>query len=147
MRFRAACAAIRAWARAPARVRAALRLAGTRLPGPQDTVAPAARIPLLLDIVRAGRAAGGRRAGEAPDRPPPSPALAAQLRAVAERFAPELPEHLLVTALMAWTQLFGMISFELFGQLVGTVDPGDDFFGYAVECLADQLDLPPAPDP
>ncbi len=35
--------------------------------------------------------------------------------------------------LIAWTQLFGMISFELFGQFVGSADPADDFFGYAIE--------------
>jgi hypothetical protein len=37
----------------------------------------------------------------------------------------------------AWSALFGMISFELFGQLVGSIDPADAFFGYAVEQMAD----------
>ena len=45
-------------------------------------------------------------------------------------------------ALIAWTQLFGMISFELFGQLVGSADPADDFFGYAVDQMADFVGLP-----
>jgi hypothetical protein len=30
-----------------------------------------------------------------------------------------------------------MISFELFGQFVGVVDPGDEFFSFAVERMAD----------
>ena len=44
-----------------------------------------------------------------------------------------MPEPLIVRVLIAWTQLFGMISFELFGQFVGSADPADDFFGYAIE--------------
>jgi AcrR family transcriptional regulator len=153
-RLRAVCAAIRAWAHAHPHEYALLF--GSPVPGyqaPQATVGPAARIPLvLLEIVRAGRAGGGSGAGQrpmnhGPGRPLPvlSPLLESQLRAVAEQFAPELPDHLMATALIAWTQLFGMLSFELFGQLVGSVDPSDDFFGYAVERMADQLDLPPDP--
>jgi hypothetical protein len=30
-----------------------------------------------------------------------------------------------------------MISFELFGQLAGSADPADDFFGYPVDQMAD----------
>ena len=48
----------------------------------------------------------------------------------------------LARALIAWSQLFGMISFELFGQFVGSVDPTDEFFGYAVERMADLVGLP-----
>ncbi len=48
---------------------------------------------------------------------------------------------MLTRALIAWTQLFGMISFELFGQFVGTLEPADPFFGYAVERMADYIGL------
>ena len=51
-------------------------------------------------------------------------------------------EAAIVRALIAWTQLFGMISFELFGQLVGSADPADEFFGYAVDQMADFVGLP-----
>ena len=44
--------------------------------------------------------------------------------------------------MIAWTQLFGMISFELFGQLVGTMDPADEFFEEAAGQMADFLELP-----
>jgi hypothetical protein len=37
-----------------------------------------------------------------------------------------------------------MISFELFGQLVGTADPADDFFAYAVDLTATVVGLPEA---
>lgn len=144
-RFRAVCAAIRSWAKAHPHEYALIY--GSPVPGyraPQTTVAPAARIPLLmLGIVRAGPAGGH---AEDAFHPLLSDALAAQLGALREQYAPELSAHALAGALMAWTQVFGMVSFELFGQLVGSVDPSDDFFTYAVERVADQLGLEPAPD-
>ena len=62
-----------------------------------------------------------------------STVLAAQAAIVAGAIAPGVPEPVIVRVLIAWTQLFGMISFELFGQFVGSADPADDFFGYAIE--------------
>ncbi|HET9081633.1 MAG TPA: TetR/AcrR family transcriptional regulator [Trebonia sp.] len=56
--------------------------------------------------------------------------LAAALR------TPEIPADALVRAVIAWTQLFGMISFELFGQFVGSFDPPDALFAHAVTQLA-----------
>lgn len=47
-----------------------------------------------------------------------------------------LPETVPPRTLIAWTRLFGMLSFELFGQLVGSVDPGDEFFARAVDEMA-----------
>ena len=47
-----------------------------------------------------------------------------------------LPPDVLVRAVIAWTQLFGMISFELFGQFVGSFEPADAFFGHAAQQLA-----------
>ena len=59
--------------------------------------------------------------------------LAAQAAIVAGAIAPGVPEPVVVRVLIAWTQLFGMISFELFGQFVGSADPADEFFSYAIE--------------
>ena len=42
-----------------------------------------------------------------------------------------VPPDALVRAVIAWTQLFGMISFELFGQFVGSFEPADALFAYA----------------
>jgi hypothetical protein len=61
-----------------------------------------------------------------------------------QQIAPELPTSVLVNAIMAWTQLFGTISFELFGQYVGSVDPTDEFFAATAERMADLVGLPPA---
>jgi hypothetical protein len=71
-----------------------------------------------------------------------SDGLAEQCRLVADAIAPELPPEVLARSIVAWTQLFGMVSFELFGQLVGSVDPSDEFFAYAVEVLADLVGMP-----
>jgi hypothetical protein len=72
------------------------------------------------------------------------PPLGEQAAALAAAIAPGVPGPTVVRALIAFTQLFGMISFELFGQLVGSADPADSFFTYAVDQLADFVGLPPA---
>ena len=45
---------------------------------------------------------------------------------------PGLPADAAVRALAAWTQIFGFISFELFGHLVGVVEDLDAVFDQAV---------------
>ncbi len=47
----------------------------------------------------------------------------------------DVPPDALVRAVIAWTQLYGMISFELFGQLVGSFEPADALFAYMVAQL------------
>jgi hypothetical protein len=42
---------------------------------------------------------------------------------------------MLVRAVIAWTQLLGMISFELSGQFVGSFEPADAFFEHAAAQL------------
>ena len=44
-------------------------------------------------------------------------------------------------ALEVRTALFGLLSFELFGQLARTFDPADALFAHAVDELADRLGL------
>ena len=50
--------------------------------------------------------------------------------------SPSVPGYLLVRGVIAWTQLYGMLSFELFGQFVGSFEPADTIFGYAAAQLA-----------
>jgi AcrR family transcriptional regulator len=70
------------------------------------------------------------------------PVLAEQAAALAAAIAPAVPGPVVLRGLIAWTQLFGMISFELFGQFVGVAEPADDFFRYAVEQMANFAGLP-----
>lgn len=141
-RWRAGCHAVRDWARAHRHEYALLY--GSPVSGyraPQDTVTPAIRVPLLLVGVVRDAIEQGVLSPPA-ERRPLTPLLADQAKAVAATVAPELPPTVMVNALLAWTQLFGMVSFELFGQLVGSVDPSDEFFAAGVEHLADLVGLP-----
>jgi AcrR family transcriptional regulator len=143
-RWLAVGSAVRDWARS--RPHEYALVYGSPIPGyqaPQLTIAEAIRVPLtLVRIVRDAHEAGQLR--EQPDVPPAGPVLAEQLRTLAEERAPGVPAAVLGGALIAWTQLFGMISFELFGQLVGSVDPSDEFFVYACARTATLAGLPPS---
>src|SRR5882724_5593867 len=143
-RWRACCHAARDWARASPHEYALVY--GSPVPGyiaPQETVGPAARVAVVIGGVLAGAwehaGPGARRTAQA--QPLPG-LLAGQAKLVSAAIAPGVPAPVVARALIAWTQLFGMISFELFGQLVGSADPSDDFFGYAVEQMADLVGLP-----
>lgn len=140
-RWRACCAAVRGWAKESPNEYSLVY--GSPVPGyraPETTVPAAARVPLAaLAILRDAWRAGELRP---PKDPALSPELAAQAARVAEQAAPGLPEPVAVRAVIAWTQLFGMVSFELYGHLVGSMDPADAFFDHAVERMADFLGLP-----
>ena len=151
-RWRACCAAVRGWALAHPHEYALIY--GSPVPGyqaPQETISSASRVALVLGgllaeasaLGLAGTAADGataeRAAGSAAALPEQ---LRQQAAVVGAAIAPGVGEAAIVRALIAWTQLFGMISFELFGQLVGSADPADEFFGYAVDQMADFVGIP-----
>jgi AcrR family transcriptional regulator len=147
-RWRACCHAIRDWAIAHPHEYALIY--GSPVPGyqaPEETIAPAARVAALIGAVladawRDARPAARAAVARAAEQRPLPGQLADQAQTVSAAIAPGLPPVIMARALIAWTQLFGMISFELFGQLVGSADPSDDFFGYAIDQLADLLALP-----
>ncbi|MEN3358407.1 MAG: hypothetical protein V7637_2389 [Mycobacteriales bacterium] len=140
-RWRAVCRSVRDWARAHPHEYALIY--GSPVPGyhaPQDTVAPAIRVALLLvGLIRESWAAGTLVEPPAAEALPP--ALAEQTRRLADTLAPELPLTVLARAVLAWTHLFGLTSFELFGQLVGSMDPAEPFAEYAADQLADYVGL------
>jgi AcrR family transcriptional regulator len=144
VRWLAACHAIRDWALAHPHEYALIY--GSPVPGyraPQATIGPASRVPLAFARVLADAAACGalpvtrevtrERAPLGGDVAAQAEALAAALAAAG---ASAVPPDMLVRAVIAWTQLFGMISFELFGQFVGSFEPAGAVFGYAVAQLA-----------
>jgi AcrR family transcriptional regulator len=162
-RWLACCHAVRDWAIAHPHEYALIY--GSPVPGyqaPQETVAHAARVAVVFGGLlsdawppdadpRETGSQGGRTVTEAAEaaevaemaeQPLPG-LLAGQIKALSAAIAPGVaPPAAVARALIAWTQLFGMISFELFGQLVGSADPSDDFFGYAAGQLADLVGLP-----
>jgi AcrR family transcriptional regulator len=144
-RWRAVCAAVRAWALAHPHEYALIY--GSPVPGyeaPQETIGPAGRVAMVIGGLLAGAWAAGSPVMAAGQRPALAlePVLAGQAADLAVAIAPGIPGTVMVRGVIAWTQLFGMVSFELFGQLVGSVDPSDAFFAEAVEQMADFVGIP-----
>jgi AcrR family transcriptional regulator len=134
-RWRAACRAVRNWALEHPHEYALVY--GSPVPGyraPQDTVGPASRVTLVLAaLVRDAAAAGALERPFTPERTPEMSERAAAEGARAGAIVLEgVPADAVVRALAAWTQLFGFISFELFGHLVGVVEDCDAIFDQAV---------------
>jgi hypothetical protein len=120
---------------------------GSPVPGyqaPQETVGPAGRAAVVIGRLIRDAWSSGSPAMIAASKSPAvlPPMLAGQAQRVAAAIAPGVPRPVMARGLIAWTQLFGMISFELFGQLVGSADPSDEFFTFAVDQMADFTGLP-----
>jgi AcrR family transcriptional regulator len=141
-RWYAACRAARAWALAhPAEY---ALLYGSPVPGyaaPEDTIAPAQRPPTTLAaILRDGVTTG--RLSPCPKEPPEP--VRAELAEIAARFFPGLPPAVLARGMAGWTQLFGLISFELFGRLEQAVSHRAEYFDHQIDLMADLIGLPPS---
>lgn len=140
-RWLAVCHAIRRWALAhPAEY---ALLFGSPVPGyaaPQETTAAAVRIPtVLIRILVDGVTTG--QLGDPGGDSLPGP-VHADLAAVRDALFPDLPEALLANAALGWTQCFGTVSFELFGQLDGTIHARAEFFDHQMRQLATLIGLP-----
>ncbi|MFC9394766.1 TetR/AcrR family transcriptional regulator [Streptomyces sp. NPDC057027] len=138
-RWTAVCRAVRAWALAHPHEYALIY--GSPVPGytaPQDTIAPAARVGLvLIGIVR------GAHAGEGVALPPLPDALSPEAERISADLVPDLPPALAVALVAAWAQLFGLVSFELFGQFQRVVEDRDTFFAAAARRLGQDVGLLP----
>ncbi|KOX19499.1 MULTISPECIES: TetR/AcrR family transcriptional regulator [unclassified Streptomyces] len=138
-RWTAVCRAVRAWAVAHPHEYALIY--GSPVPGyaaPRDTVAPAARVGLaLIGIVRLAHA------GEGLALPPLPDALRPEAGRIAADLAPDLPPALAVALVAAWSQLFGLVSFEVFGQFHRVVEDRDAFFTAAARRLGQDVGLLP----
>jgi len=133
--------AIRGWALArPAEY---ALLFGSPVPGyaaPQDTIAAAARTPaVLVGILADGFAADVLPAQDSPAQL--TDALSADLARVRDQISPGLPEDLLLLGMTSWLQLFGIVSFELFGQLNNVIDARAEFFDLQMGLMSDLLGL------
>jgi AcrR family transcriptional regulator len=144
-RWSVICQAVRSWALANPNEYALIY--GSPVPGyvaPTDTIGPASRVSSLLVQILADAAARGvsvpAETGE-----PQAPGLAAALAPVRAALPPEVSVAAIMTGLMVWAALFGVVSFELFGQFKNVVGdgPGDReaFFAQCVERWARQLGI------
>ena len=141
-RWLAACRAVRGWALAHPHEYALVY--GSPVPGyqaPERTIEPAARSAVVFgriigDAYRAG-------AAELPGPLVPVPASftpdAARLR---DAIMEGVPDHIAAAALIAWSGLFGLVSFELFGQFENVVTDRAAFFDHAAACLGRLTGVP-----
>jgi AcrR family transcriptional regulator len=135
-RWSAACHSIRDWAGSNPHEYALVY--GSPVPGyraPEDTIAPATRVTLvLISLIVDATAAGAVKAPvPAAGDVPISPTARAEAERLTEGPMTGVDVDTVIRSLVAWTQLFGFISFELFGHLVGAVEKGDAIFDAAVE--------------
>ena len=139
-RWVAVATAIRGWALAHPHEYALLY--GSPVPGyqaPEETTASGTRVSFaLVSVVRdaaASRALSPTGAVEVP------PALARDLQVLRAAVGLDTSDDVLVATLLAWTQLFGLLSFELFGQTRGAVTDHDALFTAAASSMAAAIGL------
>ena len=118
---------------------------GSPVPGyqaPEETVSAAARIPLLLiEIVSDAHQAGLQ---PPPDERALPRTVRADLKALRLLIAPGLGETQLSRAVLAWTELIGSVSFELFGHLHNVIHDYEAYFDYQLRGIAIALGLTPS---
>lgn len=165
-RFRAFATALRRWALAHPHEYALLY--GSPVPGyrgtDQTTRAAARTTTVLAGLLRDATssaaaatapgtgtatgtvtAAAGSAAGSADPEPPrilwPELArlLATPVFAEADGTPATIPRPVLVRGLMAWVELFGLISFELFGQFAHAIERPEQLYLHAVDVMIADL--------
>ena len=142
-RFVAVGRAVRGWARAEPAMYSLLF--GSPVPGyhapDERTTGPGTRvISTLVALYSQAHSAGALK--------PPEPTRSAftdgsaDLGEVRSQFHPGIPDDLIVRGVLAWTGMFGCVSFEIFGQYGQDTfaDPAD-LFERQLELLADMLGL------
>lgn len=131
--------AVRAWALAhPAEYGLIYGAPVPDYAAPQDTVEPAAKVILLLvDIVTDGL--GRLKPIKASPLTMP---LRADLRRLIDERQGELLEERLDRVLVAWTHLFGVLNFEVFGRLDDMIAARAEYFDHHMTLMADLTGLP-----
>ena len=145
-RWTAACTAIRDWALSHPGDYALLY--GSPVPGyaaPQDTIPAATRVTLVLVRIVTDAHQDDAKIRPAPANVPSGVEtlmkgaldyIEGQGLSMAEPAA-----EVALRTISAWSAIFGTISFELFGHLVGSVSDYDAYFNQVVIRLADELGL------
>jgi AcrR family transcriptional regulator len=139
-RWLAVCRAVRDWARQHPHEYALLY--GSPVPGyqaPKDTVPAASRVGIVLGRILGDAARSGAMPDAAGERDPSL--ISDDAVEVLGGDHPALDENVRVRALLAWSSLYGTISFELFGHFVGSVEDGDRYFDRAMGDLAGLIGL------
>jgi AcrR family transcriptional regulator len=141
-RWMATCRAIRAWA--VSNLQEYGLVYGTPVPdyrAPEETIVPATRVTVVLIGIIRDALEFGVITDQSGDQSIPR-SIRSDLSVARTFFGGAVSDDLLIRALMAWTHLFGAISFELFGHRVGTVSDHDAFFDHEMRRIAHFVGLP-----
>lgn len=120
---------------------------GSPVPGyaaPQDTIGPATRVTLaLVRIVAEAHEAGllVPPGGVADVRADLAERLRADLATVRAELGVDLTDDVVVHTIAAWTQIFGLVSFELFGQTRNVINAHEELLSATVMALARVIGL------
>jgi AcrR family transcriptional regulator len=140
-RFFALGRAVRDWARSHPHEYALTY--GSPVPGyvaPPDTLEPGSRVSLaMLRIMVDGLAAGS--VPEWDDAL--EPAVRADMEAVAARAAPGTPPAAMARGMAVWAQLFGAVSFDVFGRIDAIVTDKDAWFDHQLLAMARLVGVSP----
>ena len=118
---------------------------GSPIPGyaaPAGTDAPASRVPLLL-----GDLLGDLMSGSSYDAAAHNQASIAVQRAmdpVRAMMPRGVPSDLMARGVMAWTCVFSVVSFEVFGRYHNVLADSEAFFVHEIRQLAAMVGLAPA---
>jgi len=118
-------------------------LYGTPVPGyvaPTDTLSPATRPVRVLGKILAE--AGPLQSLDSASNSTLSPALSDEIRQIAAATAPGVGDAAMARGLIAWTLLFGALSFELFGRINNTINEREEWFTHQVTEMATYIGLP-----
>jgi AcrR family transcriptional regulator len=146
-RWQAGARAARDWALAHPHEYALLY--GSPVPGyqaPADTIAPAARSAVVFGRLVSDAHAAGTLAPPNSALTPKgvlaphkgagngstAPTLTADLEQLRVSVMPGVPDEVVAAALTAWAGVFGVISFELFGQFNNVITDRNAYFGHAL---------------
>jgi AcrR family transcriptional regulator len=140
-RWRRVCHAVRNWALArPAEY---TLIYGSPVPGyqaPELTVAPASRVLFVFARILTDAQSWGQLEERETLLPPSTESSVIALIDVA---LPGVAPENVGRGLVAWNQLYGHISFELYGQLFGVIHDTDSFFNFSVEAMGRFIGIRP----
>lgn len=118
---------------------------GSPVPGyeaPSDTIDPASRVSMALIGVVVDAHRGGQLRSPNGELHRVSKALRKDLETALAELGIDLPPEIMIRLIAAWSQMFGMISFELFGQTQNVITAHDELFDSTAALLASHIGLP-----
>jgi hypothetical protein len=117
---------------------------GSPVPGyqaPEQTIGPASRVAAVLGTIVGDAQASGVLDPPALGPPPPG-SFAPDAARLRQSVLPGVSDDVAARALATWASVFGLVSFELFGQFENVVTDRGGYFDHAVSCLGRAIGLP-----